>query len=242
MSKTQSTLRQLQFVINPAEALELGIFCDYVRVKTSAVEVSIKTREGDDFTLVEGEEALLGDTRNVIISHQSGVAQTIILIFGINAKSGSSKLGGAVSVSGAVALDAATLAALESITVQSMPKVKIDAEIYGSAYANNTVLVANTPIQVFSAAANVNGAIIHLADITSQSPANGKSLIAKATAPASVIDGDVLLLAKTNIISGAQVEGGQLIKSIFVAAGKALYWISASTETVGHRSVLYTLL
>lgn len=95
--KSASTIRALTFIIGPGEVVEASIYCDYLRIKSALVEVNILTID-DLFTLSEGEEALLGDTKRVSLSHSSLIQQTIVIIVGTNAKIGSSKVSGNVSV------------------------------------------------------------------------------------------------------------------------------------------------
>lgn len=138
------------------------------------------------------------------------------------------------------------LANIPHVIVDTLPKVKIDAITYGSSYANNAALVANTAVQVFSAAANANGAIINSAQFSSVNATTQSqtTLLAKATAPANVTDGDAILIADDSSIGagGVMSISGSLKNQILIPAGKALYFICANTETQGNRGVLYTLL
>lgn len=132
----------------------------------------------------------------------------------------------------------------------SLPTSKIpvyDAgDIYNGSYKSLTALAANTPDVIFTPAANVNGAIITRAAFYSSG--NGvwpcMSLVAKASAPATVLDGDVILSKSgSSFVSTYSNEYGQLETPIFIPAGKGAYWICASAEsTAAHRSTLYNLL
>lgn len=222
----QSTLRSLKFIINPSESLELPIFCDYVRVKTSSVEVSISTREGDNFTLTEGEEANLGETRRVTFSHSSGIAQIIVLIFGINAKIGSAKTSGNMTVANAV-------------------EVFDTGMKYTNSFSSNTALAANVAQQVLAPATNVNGVIIRAANFTSEVASGlcAAALLAKRiTAPASFTDGDPLLTPSMTALNVSRGVGASLGRSIKVAAGKGIYFISSTAEVWGSRSVIFDIL
>ncbi|MBL0233278.1 MAG: hypothetical protein IPQ08_06395 [Chitinophagaceae bacterium] len=118
---------------------------------------------------------------------------------------------------------------------------------YGSSYKSNTSMAANTPDTVFSAAANVNGAIVWLASLTTvgtSQPAH-VGLVAKATAPASIIDGDLILCSDNTSASASSNFGSASLKTpIKIPAGKGLYAISTAAEQASYslRSVLYTLL
>jgi hypothetical protein len=135
---------------------------------------------------------------------------------GVNA---SISIGGTVSVSNALA-DAALTAG------------------YGSV----TALAANTAVQIVAPGANVNGIVVHSAGIvTFSGGTNNASLIAKATAPANVTDGDVILMAA----SGAAFSAVPSILSKLnrIPAGRGLYFISTAAESAPScRNVSYTIL
>jgi len=79
--------------------------------------------------------------------------------------------------------------------------------------------------------------------LTAASPYH-PAMLAKATAPASVIDGDVLFISNTGQFANGSSNGGAgaLRRPVFVASGKRLDSIAASLESVGHRFCNYTLL
>jgi hypothetical protein len=118
--------------------------------------------------------------------------------------------------------------------------------VYGASYKSITLLLANTPETVFLPAANVNGAVIHKAEFVSRSASNnaGAGFLAKASAPATVIDGDAICSSRNhNTISADGLTSGWLEKEILIPAGKGLYFITNGAEASGaSRSVLYTLL
>lgn len=117
---------------------------------------------------------------------------------------------------------------------------------YGASYKSLTLKAANTPDEVFSPAANANGAIVWRANFQTQSAANtGAAYVAKASAPATVIDGDVIVGTDALYTGvGAQTgASGKLERPVFIAAGKGFYYIATTLESlIGVRSVLYTLL
>lgn len=120
--------------------------------------------------------------------------------------------------------------------------VTVVEPVYNGNYASVTPMAANTPSMVFSPAANVNGAIVNLATMNSFSGVAGyASLLAKASAPASVVDGDVLLICAppTTVYYGSPF---QINSKVRIPAGKGLYFISSALETTGARSCTYTLL
>lgn len=120
--------------------------------------------------------------------------------------------------------------------------VTVIEPVYNGNYASVTPMAANTPSTVFSPAANVNGAIVNLATMNSYSNTAGyASLLAKASAPASVVDGDVLLICAppSSIYYGNPF---QINTKVRIPAGKGLYFISSVLETLGARSCTYRLL
>jgi hypothetical protein len=117
---------------------------------------------------------------------------------------------------------------------------------YGASYKSNTPLAVNTPETVFTPAANVNGAIVWLASFMAYNGSAGMatSMVAKSSAPTSIVDGDVIL-GSQNIayVSTGVGSGGSLMRPVFIPAGKGLYFISGgSGESITIKSVLYTLL
>ncbi|HLO62905.1 MAG TPA: hypothetical protein VK165_08060 [Azonexus sp.] len=135
---------------------------------------------------------------------------------GVNA---SISIGGTVSVSNALA-DAALTAG----------------------YGNVGLLAAATAVQVVAPAANVNGIVVHSAGIiTYTGGTNNCALVAKNAAPATVVDGDVILMAA----SGAAFSAVPSILSKLnrIPAGKGLYFISTNAEAAPScRNVAYTIL
>ena len=113
---------------------------------------------------------------------------------------------------------------------------------YGVSYKSTTALAALTPEQVFSAAANVNGAIVWTAEALSGVGAGIQqcAFIAKAAAPVSLIDGDVVSIsdfAFTNTWGKTKTS-----RPVKIPAGKGLYFIASLAESSAHRLCLYTLL
>lgn len=119
----------------------------------------------------------------------------------------------------------------------------VDAgEDYNGTFKSTSSLVGLTAEQVFSAATNTNGAIVFSAYGCAYNGGNQiLALIAKAGAPATLIDGDVL--ASSIWASTASIANLQLLQPMKVAAGKGLYFISAMNDGVSPmRSCQYKLL
>jgi hypothetical protein len=116
---------------------------------------------------------------------------------------------------------------------------------YGASAKSSALLAANTAETAVAAAANVNGLILHAATFyTKGAPTPTAVLVANASAPATPASGDNLLQV-SNLSGGGSIDfmgGSSLVGSIYIPAGKGLYWISGSAESAGGRSILYTLL
>lgn len=114
---------------------------------------------------------------------------------------------------------------------------------YAASYKSITLLAANTPDQIFSPASNTNGAIIWTASASARNASVQAALIAKASAPATVIDGDVLS-QQVGVPGFAAGDYAININApMFVAAGKGAYFIATGADTIcAGRSALYTLL
>lgn len=116
------------------------------------------------------------------------------------------------------------------------------------AYTNSHISagssVTNTAIQILAAAANVNGAILNKFElIASSSLAAAVTVLAKATAPGAISDGDVLF--------GAVLQAGVPARialntaecgSVKVPAGKGIWYISNSADGATLRDALITVL
>lgn len=119
---------------------------------------------------------------------------------------------------------------------------------YGAAFASITNLAAAANETVVAPGSNTNGVIVWGAEIFSwvSAQAGWFGLIAKSSAPASLVDGDVILTFAYSLPSaaGAVYPRSTRARAVFVAAGKGLYFRNgaAAIENQCYRSVLYTVL
>lgn len=112
---------------------------------------------------------------------------------------------------------------------------------YGAANSGNALIPAGGTVQIFSAAQNVNGAVLWNAQmLTGSLAANLLALMAKATAPTSSADGDAYLFASA--AAGSFANGPLLPMPIRVPAGKGLFIFSFSLENTHAHLVEYSLL
>ncbi len=131
---------------------------------------------------------------------------------------------GAASITGSVDLNLATIEALEAP--------------YTGSYANATAMAGATVQTIFTPGSNTGGIVLETAHFLT---ANAGSVpqcafIAKASAPAGIADGDVILGPTWSGTSGTTHGGGQLPKKITIPAGKGLYFWCGVTESIGFRS------
>jgi len=105
---------------------------------------------------------------------------------------------------------------------------------------------ANTSVNIFTAGVNVNGAIIWAVGANDQSGGGlTQAFVAKATAPATVNDGDVIAMTRNQILSGAAVfyKELELMTPQRIAPGLGLWFISGfAGSAAGNRYARWTLL
>ena len=140
----------------------------------------------------------------------------------------------------------ASIAIAGTVTVNNTLAQKLAIYEAGFDYTGSfkafSILAAATPETVFAAGANTNGAIVWTAEGNAYSGSFAQqSLIAKATAPATIIDGDVI--AVSQYAPSVNQCALKLSRPVKIAAGKGLYFYNQTLDTVASlRSVLYTLL
>lgn len=115
---------------------------------------------------------------------------------------------------------------------------------YTHSYTSNAASAVNTAISLLAAATNVNGAYLQKFELIMNAAANGAGVvIAKATAPANITDGDVLFSGVINPTVGNRMsldvsKDGQ----VQVAAGKGIWYISSQIDGALLRDALFRVL
>lgn len=113
-------MRQITLKIPAGQVIEVAQTGNYVRVRESSVDLTIENPDKSEIIEVsEGDDFEFSPFRNLRISHQDAAEQTIKLVISSGKRATSAKVGGSIALSGAVALDAATLAALESVSINN---------------------------------------------------------------------------------------------------------------------------
>lgn len=205
---------------------------------TFPVDVTLSDIYGAQRGLMKSAEASfnLKGTEFGVVQITSASAQTIRFAYGTG-EAGTRRAAGAVSIVGTVPVD------LIAADVDAIRRPELPTANWNS----NAQVTGNIPQTVFAAAANVNGAILLMAQGSDLAPAGGtlmQSFVAKATAPATPFDGDVLVLTEAHVTASSNIWSSLSLKSAQrIAAGLGLYFISSATGSAGYgRACRYVLL
>lgn len=133
--------------------------------------------------------------------------------------SGSINIGQILIASGAEMVDT---------TLQLVGAVQVRPESHSGSFSQNGALTVNTAELIFSAASNSNGAIVLSADLCyfDGTTSAMQAFVAKASAPASVTDGVLILCSKPAILNTVTGGAGALAKEQSIPAGFGLYHIA----------------
>jgi hypothetical protein len=100
-------MRLYSINVATGQAFDLAAYGDYVLVRSSAVDLIIEnTESGEKIEVSQGDDFQFEKFNNLRISHSSGADQQIKLIISTGKRAGSAKVGGSVTVSGAIDLGA----------------------------------------------------------------------------------------------------------------------------------------
>lgn len=113
----------------------------------------------------------------------------------------------------------------------SSGQLNVRPETGSVSYSDSTLLAANTPLTVIAPAANINGLIVNVGNLLSVNAGAIPLcvLLAKSSAPTTVIDGKVIF-ATSSYCGGSFWVAGQLAKDVYVPAGQGLYFICNVAE------------
>jgi hypothetical protein len=108
---------------------------------------------------------------------------------------------------------------------------------YGASFSSSSNMAANTPVTIFSAGSNVNGAILHCASAyTNNAAAASFAVLARSTLPTGVADGDSI------DVSGGAVLTASIKRQFFIPPGKGVYMIQNQNSAAAVLGALFTLL
>ena len=109
----------------------------------------------------------------------------------------------------------------------------------GVYYQDTTAFVANTAQNVLAAASNVNGVVVHQSQVLYSGAGGRISLLAKATAPASIVDGKVIHFAHSDAATSSE-NNFPLLREHLVDPALRLDYISNAAPS-GAKLMHYTL-
>lgn len=209
------------------------------------VDIVLSDAYGARRGLMKGAEASfhLKNTPFGFVQISSATAQEIRFAYG-SGEAGTRRAAGAVNIVGTVPVSGPlTDAELRATPVPVRDRLEaptgnwVNSALWGA---------ANSSVNIFTAAANVNGAIVWAAGANDQNASGApQSLIAKATAPATIVDGDVIAFTRNQILSGAPLfyKELELVEPQRIAPGLGLWFISGfAGSAVGYRHVRFSLL
>lgn len=242
----QNFIELITVPFNAGESKLFAISGQYFELidATNPVDVLLSEVNGAQRGVMRSAEASfnLKDTDFATVQLYSATAQTIRFAYGTG-EAGTRRAAGAVSIVGTVPVSGPlTDAQLRAtpVVVNGRPSAPTGN------WVNQILVAANTAINVFTGASNVNGAIVWAAGANDQNAAGTpQSFLAKATAPASIVDGDVIAMTKNQILSSAPMfyKELELVQPQFIPAGLGLWFISAfAGSAVGYRYARFQLL
>lgn len=98
-------MKRYTLKVPPGENLQLQVVGDYVRIESSLVTVIIEEPDAAQTVyLTEGDDTRLKRFKHMYVRHDDAATQTVILSIGDGTQKSSSKVGGAVAISGTVDL------------------------------------------------------------------------------------------------------------------------------------------
>jgi hypothetical protein len=244
MSK-QNTIELISVVLGAGESRIFALSGEYFEVidAPNPIDVVLSDFNGSQRARMNQASAAFYSkgVEYGVIQITSATAQTIRFAYG-SGETGTRRATGSVTISGPVALDAATLLALEQ--TNNRPEAPT------ASYATSGAVAANTPLTIFAPGANVNGAIILNAHIAWQDAGVTHSAVflSKSGAPpTTVTGGSIILAANSGQYYSASLTFGQAWLPItqFIPAGEGLYFIDGQAQPSliqNMRSCRYRLL
>ncbi len=151
------------------------------------------------------------------------------------------------SINTGLILIASGKAEMVDTTLQLVGAVAVRPEVASGSYGSVAALAANTPDVVFLPSLNVNGAILQSADMNFwDNAASGQSaFLAKASAPVSLVDGQVMAASKNTLVSTAVGHAISRETGQYIPAGLGLYFFSTVALPVNahtYRACRYKIL
>lgn len=227
--------------LEAGETREVNVNGSYFEVRKALYPVDVVLLDG-----VGGNVSLLEQSTESDYTRE-GVYQAVRVTNGATAQSiqfwygfgdaGSRRFSG--NVSGSVEIGAASLAALESVSLNA-PTLDLmkRPDAFTHFGSDNLAMAANIPQTYLLPATNVNGAIVQYLMATDLSTSNGcrGGWLAKASAPINVNDG--VPLAGFQIVAASTSTifyKAELTRDVFIPAGLGVHYIQDTLSTAGER-------
>lgn len=225
-------LQQYTYTIPANGSVQIPASNDNFIIQASTGPLAVR---GDTFGrlrgMVAGQGLKMVPFERLELFDESGAPNTVTLLM-TPAEFVNQTFSGSVTIVGAQSLDSATILALGR------------PEEAAAAWNSNATMVANTPIQIFAPGANVNGAIVWAAEASDVSASNvQQSFIAKASAPTSPYDGQIIALSQIGALGANIANNCKLDRPVRLLPGRGLYFISGFAGLAGFgRHASYSLL
>lgn len=249
-----SSLRPLRLALDNARVeVPFSVRGDFLfvdRASTGAVMVKLNNSGEGAMPFQALDELADIPIDEVLITHAAQPGLVLNLWYGYRARfrANSQTITSIGSITNAVVVQGANgTIAVPTLALGSLPvSVRDVGFAYGASVQSILATAALTPIVLVAPGVNVNGMIVWEAShyVRTGTPGAKGSILAKASAPATVVDGDVIvgMHASMEIAAGVGAWAGQLRRPVFIAAGKGLYQIADTLDTVKLVNAVYTLL
>lgn len=219
----------VDLIANEVRALDLSGTYFELRVAPAMVDqIELLDRSGGVVSIMDDAEAtdFVRTSRafeKVRITN-GATPQAIKFYYG-EGDAGSNRFTGVVS--GSVALDAGTLAALESVSLNTATLEAIQRGESSTAFTNLGTAVGTGNEVVVAPGTNVNGLVLLTASAYGYTTIvdQAAALVAKSSAPASPTDGEALVQFLPVTMNAANMYWrAELLRPVYVPAGLGLYW------------------
>lgn len=201
---------------------------------TNPIDVLLSDVNGAQRGVMRGAEASfnLKNTDFATVQLTSSTTQTIRFAYG-SGEAGTRRAAGAVSIVGTVPVSGPLTDA--QLRASQVPVSIVDRPT--NHWRQMAATAANTAINVFTAAANANGAIVVAAQLGDVANTNNVlALIASGSAPANVADGEPILCSlPTSFNTGPSVSfAGSLTVPQYIAPGAGLWFITSAAASANY--------
>lgn len=219
-----------------------GEYFELIDAPGGSVDVVLSDEYGSQRGLMRQAEAsfYLKATPFKVVQLTSPTTQVIRFGYG-SGEGGTRRAAGAVSIVGTVAVSGP----LTDAQLRAAPVPARTVEAAGASWINGGTFSGFQALTIFAAGANTNGAIIlHMESQDAPAGYVLQTFVAKATAPATVTDGEVLAQSTVIAVAGSTIFSGiKRENPVRIPAGLGLYFVSNAAGVGGMlRNCRYILL